>query len=118
MPKRAVPFIAAVALVVVISVLAYSGYIPSMVSRLGLDKVLHAAMGCALTVLLARALRGRAVLAGVLVMLPLATDEYLDRLRNPVNINDMPIIASRGLAIIVLKNSARQNNITMAGTIG
>ena len=79
MPKRAVPFVAAFALVIAISVLAYSGGIPSFVSELGLDKVLHAAMGFALTALLARALRGRAVLAGVLVMLPLATDEYLQR---------------------------------------
>jgi len=79
MPKRALPFVAAVALVIAISVLAYNGGVPSFVARLGLDKVLHAAMGFALTALLARALRGRAVVAGVIVMLPLATDEYLQR---------------------------------------
>lgn len=81
MPKlgRALPFIGAVALVIVISVFAYSGHIPSIVSEIGADKVLHAAMGCTLTVLLARVLRGRAWLAGVLVFLPLALDEYLQR---------------------------------------
>lgn len=73
------PFLAAVAVVIVISNAAYAGMIPPLVASHGLDKVLHAAMGAGLTFLLARVLGGRAWLAAVLVLVPLAIDEYFQR---------------------------------------
>lgn len=78
-PSRALHFCVAVFVVVALSVAAYSGRIPSLVTGHGIDKVVHATMGATLTFLLARALRGRAVLAALLVLLPLAVDEYLQR---------------------------------------
>jgi VanZ family protein len=65
--------------VVTTSTAAYTGAIPSLVAGHGIDKVLHATMGATLTFLLARALRGRTALAALLVLVPLATDEYLQR---------------------------------------
>lgn len=73
------PFLAALGLVAVGSCAAYAGLMPSFVGEVGLDKVLHAGMGFTLTLLLARALGGRRWLAAVLVFLPVAADEYLQR---------------------------------------
>jgi VanZ family protein len=78
-PSGTVPFCVAVVVVLALSIAAYSGKVPSLVAGHGIDKVLHGAMGATLTFLLARALRGRAVLAALLVLVPLATDEYLQR---------------------------------------
>lgn len=77
--SRTAPFLAAVAAVIMISNAAYAGRIPPLIASHGLDKVLHAAMAAGLTFLLARVLGGRAWLAAALVLLPLATDEYLQR---------------------------------------
>lgn len=77
--RRVRPFAIAVGVVVAISVAAYAGQIPSFVAAHGVDKVLHATMGATLTFLLTRALRGRAAVAAVMVMIPLALDEYLQR---------------------------------------
>jgi VanZ family protein len=78
-PSRALPFCVAVLVVVATSIAAYTGRIPSLFAGHGIDKVLHATMGATLTFLLATVLRGRAVLAALLVLAPLATDEYLQR---------------------------------------
>lgn len=78
-PPRALHFCVAVLVVVALSVAAYGGRMPSFVAGHGIDKVVHATMGATLTFLLARALRGRAVLAAFLVLVPLAMDEYLQR---------------------------------------
>ena len=74
---RTAPFVFAACCVVAMSVVAYSGVVPPYVAKYRLDKVLHAAMGFTLTLLLARALRGRALLAAVVVFVPVAVDEYL-----------------------------------------
>jgi len=78
-PSRALHFYVAVLVVIALSLAAYSGRIPSFVATHGIDKVVHATMGATLTFLLARALHGRAVLAALLVLVPLAMDEYLQR---------------------------------------
>jgi VanZ family protein len=77
--RPAVPFLLAVATAVGVSVAAYAGMVPPFVSAHGVDKVLHAATGATLTWLLARVLGGRVWLAALLVLLPLATDEYFQR---------------------------------------
>lgn len=76
---RYASFALAVALVIALSCFAYAGGAPGFVAAHGLDKVLHAAMGFTLTFLLARARPGQAPLAGVVVFLPIALDEYLQR---------------------------------------
>jgi VanZ family protein len=77
--RRSAPFVFAACCVVAMSVVAYSGLVPPYVARYRIDKVLHAAMGFTLTFLLARALGGRALLAAVLVFVPVAVDEYFQR---------------------------------------
>lgn len=77
--SRALPLLAAVATFGAVSAVAYAGRIPAFVSARGIDKLLHASMGATLTLCLAHALRGRAAIAGVLVLVPLAVDEYLQR---------------------------------------
>ena len=77
--RRYVPFALAMAAVVGVSAAAYTSHLPALLGAHGVDKVLHATMGMTLTLLLGQALRGRAVLAGLLVMVPLAVDEYLQR---------------------------------------
>lgn len=77
--SRTFPFFAAAAGVVGVSIAAYSGMTPTALSSHGVDKVLHATMAGILTFCLARALRGRAALAAVLVLVPLAIDEYFQR---------------------------------------
>jgi VanZ family protein len=76
---RYAPFILACATVVALSLVAYAGHVPAFVAAHGIDKVLHAAMSLTLTALLARGLRGRALLAAVVVITPLAIDEYMQR---------------------------------------
>jgi VanZ family protein len=76
---RYASFATAVIAVVAISVAAYTGHTPAALSTHGIDKLLHATMTFTLTALLGRALRGRAWLAGMLVMTPVAIDEYLQR---------------------------------------
>ena len=66
-------------MVVALSLVAYAGHVPAFIAAHGIDKVLHAAMSLTLTALLARGLGGRAVLAGALVIAPLAIDEYMQR---------------------------------------
>ncbi|MBS2015458.1 MAG: VanZ family protein [Deltaproteobacteria bacterium] len=77
--SRTFPIAAASLAVVLISIAAYAGRIPAALTAHGVDKVLHASMAAVLTGCLARALRGRALLAALLVMAPLALDEYLQR---------------------------------------
>jgi VanZ family protein len=77
--RRLLSFSAAVLLAIAMSIVAYAGHVPPTVAAHGIDKVFHAAMGFALTLLLGRALRGRFVLAGCAVLVALATDEYLQR---------------------------------------
>lgn len=76
---RYVPFAVAASTAVALSTLAYTNHIPTLFFLQGIDKVLHATMTLTLTLLLARAQRGRAVLAAVLVMTPVAIDEYMQR---------------------------------------
>jgi VanZ family protein len=90
---RTVHFCFAVLVVVALSVAAYSGRIPSFVTGHGIDKVLHATMGATLTFLLARLFRGRAVLAALLVLAPLAADEYLQRF-SPMRSSDWGDLAA------------------------
>jgi VanZ family protein len=92
-PSRVLPFCVAVVVVVALSTVAYSGKIPSLITGHGIDKVVHGAMGATLTFLLARALRGRAVLAALLVLVPLATDEYLQRF-SPMRSSDWGDLAA------------------------
>src|SRR5688500_18579937 len=77
--SRTFPFVAAACSVIAVSIAAYSGLTPTALSSNGVDKILHATMGAILTFCLARALKGRAALAAVLVMIPLGIDEYLQR---------------------------------------
>ena len=77
--SRALPFLAAVAVVLSVSTVAYAGRVPRLIAGHGIDKVLHTTMAATLTLLLARALRGRTWLAALLVLVPLALDEYLQR---------------------------------------
>jgi VanZ family protein len=72
-------FLAAVAGVIGVSVAAYAGLTPPALSSHGVDKVLHATMAAVLTFCLARAMKGRAALAAILVMIPVGIDEYLQR---------------------------------------
>jgi len=65
--------------VVGVSAAAYTGHIPHVFSSHGVDKALHATMTFTLTFLLARLLRSRAVLAGLIVMIPVGIDEYAQR---------------------------------------
>lgn len=106
--SRVLPFVAAVALVVVTSIAAYSGKVPAFVASHGIDKVVHAAMGAVLTFSLARVLRGRAVLAAVLVLVPLATDEYLQRY-SPMRSSDWgdlaADVAGALLAVAIVRSS-------------
>ena len=74
----ALPFFKAI-LDVAISTLAYTSHVPSFLSSHGIDKVLHATMTLTLTLLLARALRGRVLLAAIMIMTPVAIDEYMQR---------------------------------------
>lgn len=77
--RRYLPLAVAAGAVVLMSTVAYTGRVPAFVAAHGIDKVLHATMTFTLTLLLARALRGRALLAAVLVMVPVAIDEYMQR---------------------------------------
>lgn len=80
MAKRFLGFGIAVTTVILTSIAAYGARIPPQVSEHGLDKVLHAAMGAILTYLLARAIAPRhAAIAALVVFVPLAADEYLQR---------------------------------------
>jgi VanZ family protein len=76
---RYAPFALAALAVVGISVAAYTGHTPIALSMHGIDKVLHASMTLTLTYLLGRALKNRAWLAGILVMVPVSIDEYMQR---------------------------------------
>ncbi len=73
------PFLAAVGCTVLLSVFAYGGGVPEWVGAHDVDKVLHGTMTFSLTFLLGRVLRARVALAGLLVFVPVATDEYLQR---------------------------------------
>ncbi len=74
------PFVLAVVAFTVISVFAYAGMMPRVLTMGGVDKILHATMGATLTFFLARALSGKKWLAMAFVLVPLAIDEYLQRL--------------------------------------
>jgi VanZ family protein len=86
--------------VVATSIAAYAGRIPSLFAGPGIDKVLHATMGATLTFLLVPVLRGRAVLAALLVLAPLATDEYLQRF-SPVRSSDWGDLAADAVGALL-----------------
>ncbi len=77
--SRTFPFVAAVSGVVLASMAAYAGKTPHALTAHGVDKVVHASMTAVLTFLLTRALKGRAGLAALLVMVPVGIDEYFQR---------------------------------------
>lgn len=79
MARRFVPVTFAIMLAVVLSFVAYAGFVPDFVSARGIDKALHAAMGCVLTLALCRALRGRIFASAAVVFAVLAVDEYCQR---------------------------------------
>lgn len=77
--RRFLPLALTVALAIGLSLVAYAGYVPPTIAAHGIDKVLHLTMGFLLAFALGLALRGRIVLAGALVFVPLALDEYFQR---------------------------------------
>ncbi len=77
--RRFLPFAGAFATVLLISLAAYTRHLPAFVAAHGIDKVLHATMAATLTFLLGRALRGRGILAGIIVFTGLGIDEYFQR---------------------------------------
>ena len=77
--SRAFPIAATATGVVLVSIAAYHGKTPPALSSHGVDKILHATMCAILTGCLAHALRGRAAMAALLVMIPVGIDEYLQR---------------------------------------
>lgn len=80
MAKRFLGFGVAVGAVILTSIAAYGAKIPPQISEHGVDKILHATMGAILTYLLARAIAPRhAGIAALVVFVPLAADEYLQR---------------------------------------
>jgi VanZ family protein len=77
--RRLVPIAAVVTLAIAMSIVAYAGHVPPTIAAHGIDKILHAAMGFALTFCLGRALRGRFIFAACTVLVVLTADEYLQR---------------------------------------
>jgi hypothetical protein len=77
-------FASAVALVVVVSFVAYRDALPAWVAPGNMDKVLHCCMAGILAFFLDGALGKRSVwkipLAAVIILVPIAIEEYLQRL--------------------------------------
>jgi hypothetical protein len=113
--RPALPFAVAATTAVAVSIAAYAGMVPGFVAAHGVDKVLHAATGAMLTWLLARALRGRVLLAALLVVVPLAIDEYLQRY-SAVRSSDWGDLAAdvAGAVSIVLLHRRRPRAVVQA----
>ncbi|HVH45610.1 MAG TPA: VanZ family protein [Labilithrix sp.] len=107
--RRFIPLTIAVGFVIALSAVAYAGHVPRAVAAHGIDKILHAAMSFTLTMLLGRALRGRAWLAGLIVFVPLAIDEYLQRFSASRSSDWADLIADvLGIALAIALSRARR----------
>jgi VanZ family protein len=118
--RRGFSFFVAVGLVVALSIVAYRGGVPGFVAAHGADKVLHAAMGFTLALLLTRALRGRALLAAAVVFVPIALDEYLQRFSATRTSDWSDLIADIvgiGIATVVSKRRALRSSREAPGPL-
>jgi hypothetical protein len=107
-------FAASIVLVVSMSILAYAGRVPAWVAPNDFDKVLHFSMCGALVFFLDRALGGRNAwrgtwappLAALLILVPVAIEEYLQRL-SPVRSSSIWDFTADAAGAVVMTIFAR-----------